>query len=569
MPWPQVGDAGFRPLSLPRLPEAPEPEAEEILRGEFRPFHASARNVGLPPEWSRNILTGEVIPSDRHWSEIGDFGGGDIKGVWELSRWPWAYPLGRAYLRNKDERYTRAFVDLALDWMDRNPPNIGPNWKCGQEASIRLMAAAWALSAFQGSPLLTEAVRARFASLAQVTATRVESHLSYALSQDNNHGISEVVGMLTAGCLWPGLSRAGRWVRKARGKLSGSCNRLFAADGSFSQHSSNYHRVALDGLCWAAVVSNASGVALPPAVMNAGQRGSTFLWHILDPAGGTFRYGSDDGAYIMPLTGLPYGDFRPTLAACATLFSSPSLGPGPWNDQARLLGLEPDQKPPVAAQTAVDLPFGGVHIRRGKGWALFLRCPTHFRFRPSQADQLHVSIWKNGRYVTEDPGTLSYNQPGRPWASLSSARFHNVPMVDGLDPMQKITRFLWMPWTPCSIERCDERTLIFSHEGFPGFNVRREVRILEGEIVIEDRIDGDRDVTLSVRWNSPSRPGLEEISVSSTHRSPVESWHHGEFSTGLGIHCQRYGHPGESWCRIVSANSRHATFTSRVQIPNQ
>jgi hypothetical protein len=567
--WPVVSPvaSAFRPLAV-QPPEGPfDSEAHDIGHGAFRPFSWAARQLGFPPKWNVNLLSGSTLPADRHWTELPDFDFGDIKGVWELSRWFWAYPLGRAYLRTKDEIHTRRFLELALDWMDKNPPNLGPNWKCGQEASIRLMAAAWALSAFDKSPLLTPEIRRRFASLALVTARRVEAHLGYALSQDNNHGICELAGLVTVGCLWPDLPGARKAKSLALGKLDGYAERLFAADGSFSQHSSNYHRVALDALCWTEAVLRVDGRHLPPSAASSAERGARFL-HALSSADGLVaRYGADDGARILPLTCSQYGDFRPTLAACSALLRGPGVPDGPWQDQARMLGTQPRPGALEGAPAISDLPEGGIHVRRIGRTLVTFRCPTFFRFRPSHADHLHVSVLHGDELSIEDPGTLSYNLPEQPWADLASARFHNVPLVDDRDAMERATRFLWLPWLTCDLESCSPEKIMASHRGHAGFVVRRTVEISREQVVITDRFEGDRMADLSVRWSSPRKADLIPLEISTMEGVLAEEWHGSDHATGLGVNCLRYGSPGPGWMRIARLKARSATIVTRIALP--
>ena len=566
-PWPTIktSESVFFPLKIHDYQQDLETEIEEIARGVFRPFSSAALHLGFPPRWSVNIFNGTEYPQNSHWSDINDFELGDIKGVWELSRWFWAYPLGRAYLSTGDEKYTRRFLELAGDWMEKNPPNLGPNWKCGQEASIRLIAAAWALSAFDKSPLITPDVRARFAGLAEITGNRIEAHLSYALSQDNNHGISELVGLLTAGCMWPNLLNAARLKASALAKLDACTDRLFASDGSFSQHSSNYHRVALDALCWAAAILRQRNEALPPRAAAAAHRGAQFLYELLIKEGRVVRYGSDDGARILPLTSAVYDDHRPTLAAAAALLDGCELPEGPWQDQARLLGVQPKPSVGEPLPEVCDLFKGGIHVRRAGRATVAFRCPTQFRFRPSHADHLHVSIFEDGTPVADDPGTISYNSPDRPWASLASARFHNVPLVNESEFMEKATRFLWLPWVECKLETCESGRIVGSHTGYRGFKLTREVSINQGNVTVRDIFKGNREAELSVRWHGPSRPQLERLVMSCDAARAKESWHN-KGEDGLGWRADRYGQASHNWCRILRVTASSAVFTTTFPI---
>ena len=129
--------------------------AEEVLRGYVRMFAHTPKEVGDDPEWAANVFTGIAAPTEQHWSKINDFNHGDIKIIWDVSRFGFTYPLVRAYWRTGDERYARRFWALVESWLNANPPQIGPNWKCGQEASLRVMAWCFGLYGFIDSPETT------------------------------------------------------------------------------------------------------------------------------------------------------------------------------------------------------------------------------------------------------------------------------------------------------------------------------------------------------------------------------------------------------------------------------
>ena len=78
---------------------------------------------------------------DQHWSRVADFDAefGDIKLVWELSRFQWILLLTRAYLQSGDSKYIDSANEWARNWIEHNPVNCGLNWMCGQETSIRLV----------------------------------------------------------------------------------------------------------------------------------------------------------------------------------------------------------------------------------------------------------------------------------------------------------------------------------------------------------------------------------------------------------------------------------------------
>ncbi|MFH1027772.1 MAG: heparinase II/III family protein [Pseudomonadota bacterium] len=187
--------------SLSRV--APVQRADDVKDGILRYFEHTAAKTGCPPDWHANPFTGQEATSDRHWSRIGDFEHGDIKVIWEANRFGFVYTLVRAYWRTGDERYAECFWQWVADWKEKNLPQAGVNWKCGQEISIRLMAWLFGLYGFLSSGSTTPERMANLAQMIAVSAERIEKNIAYALSQQNNHGISEALGLWTVGLLFP------------------------------------------------------------------------------------------------------------------------------------------------------------------------------------------------------------------------------------------------------------------------------------------------------------------------------------------------------------------------------
>ncbi len=134
-------------------------EADRILSGELKYFSHTYYQVGFPPDWHTDPVTGIKLDSHQHWSEISDDPGVDIKFIWEPSRFGMVYTLVRAYASTRDEKYAEAFWELIRSWAESNPPNTGPNWMDGQEAALRLMAWDFGLHAFSDSSVLNPGAR--------------------------------------------------------------------------------------------------------------------------------------------------------------------------------------------------------------------------------------------------------------------------------------------------------------------------------------------------------------------------------------------------------------------------
>ena len=133
-------------------PQTAADEAGRILSGELKYFSHTYYQIGFPPDWHKDPVTGIRLDSHKHWSEIADEGQVDVKFIWEASRFGMVYTLVRAYASTRDEKFAAAFWELIQAWAESNPPNTGPNWMDGQEAALRLLAWTFGFYAFLESP---------------------------------------------------------------------------------------------------------------------------------------------------------------------------------------------------------------------------------------------------------------------------------------------------------------------------------------------------------------------------------------------------------------------------------
>ena len=438
----------------------PVQEAEDLLAGRMRYFEHTVLDAGYPPRWNRNAVTGQEAPADRHWSQISDFGFGDIKVIWEPGRFGFAFTLMRAYWRTGDARYAEAFWRLVEDWHAHNPPNLGPQWKCGQETSLRVLAWCFGLYGSLHSPAATPARVALMAQMIAASGARIEANFDFALSQRNNHGISEALGLWTIGVLFSELKPAARWAEQGRKALEVQARELIYDDGAFSQHSVNYQRLMLHDYAWALRLGDVLGQPFSAGLRARVARSAELLYQLQDLASGATPYfGQNDGALVLPLSSCDARDFRPVVAALVYLAAGTRRYPsGPWDEDLLWLFGPSALDAPIEAPAQTDLaaPEGGCYTLRSASGFAFMRCGS-FRHRPSQADLLHVDLWQRGQNVALDAGTYSYNAPA-PWDNvLAGSAFHNTVTVDGLDQMERAGRFLWLPWARATA-RCQLRS---------------------------------------------------------------------------------------------------------------
>jgi len=430
-------------------------EADELLEGTASYFSAHRFQVGNPPDWFLNPFQNTRDQrSDRHWSEVDDFNaeGGDIKAMWEMSRFSWALVLARAWRISGDTRYLSTLQLWIGDWWKHNPPNTGPNWVCGQESAIRLINTLLALR-LAGCE---ESGGVALADFIEAHCRRIALTALYAVAQDNNHATSEAAGLFIGGtalarCSVEAKRRGQRWAQKGRRLLERSVSRLILTDGSFSQGSLTYHRLALDTLSLVETWRRSLGERPFTATFYARAEAATeWLRAFIDPQRGDGpNLEANDGTQPYRLHGGEYRDFRPCLQLASQVFDCErNLDPGPWDEPGGWLGITPRQTKRRGQDelTSKVYPDGGyVILRDNSGAVVLLRVPTA-RFRPSHADALHLDLWWKGENLLRDGGSYSYGDKESLGSSLASVVGHNVPQFDGHDQMPKLGRFLYGSW---------------------------------------------------------------------------------------------------------------------------
>ena len=429
-------------------------EAEDVRDGWFRLFGLPAVWLGTPPDWSALApLSDEAPPPSldltEHWTETDtDQVPGDIKLLWELSRFGWVFPMVRAYRATGNRAYAEACWDLILSWRHANKPNAGAHWVSAQEVALRLMALTFA---FYGlAPWLhRKATRiTRLATMILVHAARIPPTLDYAHAQGNNHLLVEGVGLYTAGLLFPEFAAANDWHRIGRGTLLHVLRTQVFPDGGYVQHSANYHRLALQAATWAASLAERNQEPLPSEAIGSIRQLTRALQALVDPIDGHApNFGPNDGALILRLSDSEFTDFRPAVQSASRLVDGRSLYPsGPWDEACFWLRIGDTGRPDderLAAITA--LPDAGLHLFTAEKSRGLLRC-ARFTSRPGHSDQLHFDLRVGRQPVAIDAGTYLYNA-APPWDnSLMHAAVHNTILVDGQEPMLRSGRFLWLDW---------------------------------------------------------------------------------------------------------------------------
>jgi hypothetical protein len=521
-------------------------EAAGIREGRIPFFGSASRDVGSPPIWHRHPVTGVTWPS-THWSRIDDGDPSDIKWLWELGRFGFAYTLVRASWLTDERSHAEVFWTLIESWREANPPNRGVHWMCGQECALRVLAWCFALVGFLDEPSTTSARLQRLLEMLVAHGVRIQGNLGFALSQRNNHGINEALALWTLGSLLPFLAPARHWEEEGRRRLEEEASRQIGRDGGYVQHSLNYHRFMLQSYAWALRLADLQGRPFSAALRERFARAVDLLVDLTDDeSGGAPNYGSNDGSTLFRLDTLPFGDQRPVLGLGSWIAEGRrSYASGPWDESLFWLCNEALNAPvrPRPVRDLVAAESGYYTVRADHTWGFVRSCV--YRSRPAQADMLHLDLWWRGINLMADPGTYSYSA-SPPWNNaLRRTGVHNSVEVDGLDQMEAGSRFTWFGWTRGRVLRSNtdgsELKLIEAeHDGYVdrlSIVHRRTVMLVRGQLwIVIDDVRGHGRHRLRSQWLLPGSQGEmigQRLRVSSP-AGPCDVWFHTFDRTGRG-----------------------------------
>ncbi|HEY61241.1 MAG TPA: hypothetical protein G4N95_01185 [Anaerolineae bacterium] len=466
-------------------------EANEILNGQVRLFGGEPRKLEIETPYIHTHWTkfesGSIQLSTNQ----------DIKFIWELGRFGWAFTLARAYYLSGDESFAEGYWDYVSRFFAHNPKNIGPQWVSAQEVAIRLITLVFTAQIFALSPTFDQQKKNYLSTLIASHAQRILPSLAYALAQNNNHLLIEALGLLSAALALPEHPKSKIWYRKGWHWLNWAFQNQIDEEGIYIQQSVNYQRLMLQAALWANMLLKFSQREFPERTKRKLELTVKWMLSIVDWETGQMpNLGHNDGAYIFPLTLCSFGDYRPVLQAASYAFLGKlAFTDGTWNEM--MFWFNDDLK---NKNTRLDVSsFTNPTVLRNNqqnAWG-YLRV-AKFNGRPGHADQLHFDLWWRGINIAQDPGTYLYNG-SPPWDNrLMSADVHNTVTIDQNDQMLRVGKFLYLEKAQGIIDSRKNdpngnwKRIVGHHDGYRKLGIRHQrsvTMIRNGKWIIEDHID--------------------------------------------------------------------------------
>ncbi len=506
-----------------QIPKRPNKKLKEnfknIKSGKIYYFNREWKEVN---DWLTNPDSKYRYDISKHWTEIKDLSStaGDIKYVWEKSRFSYLYDIIR-YDYHFDEDNSDFVLGEIKDWMSTNPLNMGPNYKCSQETSLRCLNWIFALYFYQDSEHINEERWQKTMHFIHWQIKHVYSNIDFSrICVRNNHAITECMMIYFGGLLFPFLDESSKWKKEGKKWLEEEIAYQVYEDGTFLQFSHNYQRVLMQLLSWTIALSEIHNEKLSATTTNRAAKVVEYMYRCcVGNEGQVPNYGSNDGALFFRFNDLDYTDFRPQINA---LYTSLTLKPLYKNKEIQEDSFWTCQNltrnydmnivfNEVSMQTFNEGGIYTVKDERDKSFTFF-KC-TDYDDRPAHADNMHLDIWVDGINYLRDSGTYKYNTSKSDIAYFTGTKGHNSLLLNGANQMIKGPRFVWYNWTKHSNVKCteDEGSFIIRSEAkmFPllkkgGVLHKRTVEKIKHQyvwIITDEITDSLNNLELTQVWH--------------------------------------------------------------------
>jgi len=433
-------------------------EAEKVCQHEFGPLGFGPVNLDKFAEqhggreecgylsWHFDFKTGYKWNPRKFYKEIEiPRDKADIKVPWELSRFQHSVVLGQAYWLTGDERYADEFVRQVSDWIDQNPHKFGVNWACTMDVAIRAVNWCWGYCFFKDSQAFTDDFLIKFLKSILVHGRHIMANLERSPDGVNsNHYLSDIVGLVYLGVMFPEFKEAKRWREFGVGELVNEMKKQVYPDGVDYEGSVSYHRLVTELFISATLLCLKNGIAFPDWYMKRLEKMIEFVMFYTKPDGSAPQIGDNDDGRLHILSN--YGnwnrlDHRYLLSIGASFFDRADFkeASGGFHEEAFWLlgkeGLEKfnelsKQDCPVSSKA---FPNGGFYVMRSDNLYMIVDCIPADSKSPSghkHNSRLSFDLFAYDKSFIVDPGAYIYTADSNMRNLFRSTRYHNTVVVD-------------------------------------------------------------------------------------------------------------------------------------------
>ncbi|SME90560.1 alginate lyase family protein [Desulfovibrio gilichinskyi] len=417
----------------------------------------------ITPEWNTDPLTGVTCP--LIFGKKLDFKNqslcGDVKYLWEISRFLQIVPLSRAWHVTGDEKYIKSVHLMVESWLDQCPYMLGVNWSSSLEIGVRLInwSIAWQYIGGINSPLFEgvegQKFRTRWLDSIFQHIHFIDAWYSKG-SSANNHLIGEAAGVFAACTTWPFWKNCKKWKSRALKILEHEADNQVFSDGVDREQAISYQQFVIDFFMVSYLADKKS---FSESYINTIEKMVSFIASMMNGTGQLPMIGDADDGNVTGL-GLysEFDTYESILATAGYLFSRDDfLSRSGKYDLKTVCLTGVDSNAVLPCISAENIPLkrsfenGGYYIlgdnfsSKSELFIVVYSGPLGYGTLAAHghADALSIYLTYKNREFLIDPGTYVYN--GKPaWRKyFRGTAAHNTVRIDRCDQSEQGGDFLW------------------------------------------------------------------------------------------------------------------------------
>lgn len=431
-------------------------EANEVCEHKFALFGPEKVNLGTEIDWHCDFRAGYCWNPKKYYKDIRTpYEKADVKVPWELSRFQHLSILGEAYWLTSDERYTREFVNQIIDWMDKNKPKFGVNWACTMDVSIR--ACNWILGYyfFKDSKESNDDFLLKLLKSLYQHGRHIMANLERSKTLTTNHYLSDIVGLVYIGMMFPEFKDAQKWREFGIKELIKEMEKQVYPDGCNFEASTCYHRLVLELFFFPTLLvvindSEFNGKNHREITEKVFGKDYTerlygmfeFVLYALKPNGKMPQIGDNDNGRLHIFTNREVLDMQYLLTFGAILFKEPKFKVkefGFCEEALWIFGeegykiwqnLEENSLANIGSRA---FPDAGWYIMRNDKDYMIISCGPNGQNGNGghcHNDKLSFELCIDGEDIIVDPGTYVYTSHPEWRNKFRSTAYHNTVVVD-------------------------------------------------------------------------------------------------------------------------------------------
>ena len=233
--------------------------ADQTLNHDFDLLGSGLMHLD-PIPWHSDFKSGYTWPKGVFYRKLPkNPAGTDLKMPRELSRCHQLLWLGEAYLITSDEKYAREVVSQIDNWIDENPLMYSVNWECAMDVAIRAANWMYALVFISMSQCFTDGFLSKVLKSLYQHGFFIVNNLEKTLRFNNNHYMSDIVGLLYLGQLFHDTSCGKKWLRFAQKEYRKEILIQIMPSGVDFERSVSYHRLISELLLYSSYMMRRCG----------------------------------------------------------------------------------------------------------------------------------------------------------------------------------------------------------------------------------------------------------------------------------------------------------------------